>query len=239
LNTFVNRPKRTHELPLRTATAIGALVLILLTGAGAVQAQSIHAGDPNYKGGFGFTAGFYPTGRLEASIVDSIANLDLASNYSMGVFFDFPITEQILIGPRLDFVGFKVEKIHGPNIDYRDVSDSANTQTLLSLSVSAKYVFRPASTGWALRPGVSVGMGFLSDLKVTDFDSQGVGFTRQILDNSQYLTFSAGLEAVWYLAPRVGLMADLRWFSLPSGGDDLLDVKTTEGLYLIRAGIVF
>ena len=108
--------------------------------------------------------------------------------------------------------------------DFHNISISRENQLMIEPSVGFKRDLYFPQSEMTLRPGGSIGFGYLSD--------QGD------LRASQYLTFKIGVEALFKMDKRRSWLGEFAYFNAPSGTSGADVVELGPG-FILRVGVVF
>jgi hypothetical protein len=129
------------------------------------------------------------------------ASLQLGAGFPVGSGFYIPVT-----------------------FDFHNITISRENQLMIVPSVGLKRGIYFPQSEITLRPGGSIGFGYLSD--------QGD------LRASQYLTYKIAVEAVFKMDKRRSWLGELAYFNAPTGSSGADDVELGPG-FLLRFGIIF
>ena len=182
--------------------------------AGAVVGQS--NAPTERSASFGMKAGFIFGGTVDFESKGSGAyngDFDTKESYSLGVFLDFPFYKALHAQLNLDIHDFALES---------KLSDAS--ENLLLGSVGLRYVHFTEDKRLAIRPGASIGYGYLTDVGITDATTHVISVVSS--------------EFVFYPGQKTGILAELGLLWDISGGNDEYDV-TGGPMLLIRGGLIF
>lgn len=185
---------------------------LLLAGAREGSAQPDTRAKVKPRGAFGVKIGTFGGGDIKLDGPSPIKKWETKGALGIGVFLDFYLFSKFIVAPTIDINGIKTW-------------EGAETEYMLNPSLSLKYVLRARGSSFAFRPGIGIGYGLLTK-------TQPVG-------DSSYLTVAYSLETVVYTSPRFGLLAELKLFTAPSGGDGETDMTTDGAILVARVGILF
>ncbi len=133
--------------------------------------------------------------------------------YTIGGFWDMPITKNLYAGLSLDFNGVNVKV-------FRHKMEDVLINT--SLNIKGHFPFHDHQV--VFQPGIGFGYAIMDEFI--------------IIRDSDYLTMRAFGEMIVYATGRYGFIGDMGFLWVLSGGDDNYDVSTGP-LFVIRGGIVF
>ena len=190
------------------------LVILVCLLAGTAMGQSNPTGERSTA--FGMKVGFIFGGTVNFEGKDAHAyegDFDTDKSYSFGVFLDFPFHKALHAQVSLDIHDFALDSRLG------DASEN-----LLLGSVGLRYVFRTEDKRLAVRPGASIGYGYMSDVDVTDATTHVISVISS--------------EFVFYPGQKMGILVELGMLWDVSGGNDEYDV-TGGPMPLIRGGLMF
>ncbi|MCP4685590.1 MAG: outer membrane beta-barrel protein [bacterium] len=145
------------------------------------------------------------------------ADVDQSAGLSLGLGYDFPVGERLHYGFSVDLHRMKwsadTEEFPGED-----------SETLLDIGLTWKYMAVLSEDRFAIRPGIGVGYGTLR--------------RRKALNGTNYLTLKANAEVIYFSGGGPGFGAEIGVFYTPTGGDSETDIKIGPLLYA-RAGVLF
>jgi hypothetical protein len=159
---------------------------------------------PREKGSVGIKLGLI--GR--SSIDLDTANYDTDMGFSIGPFWDVPLSQRFTLGLSMDF----------HNILVND-----QQQFALDFSIPFKYIIRYSHLKLTLKPAFAVGLGHLADIT--------------FLEPTNYLSLKWFVEAHWLLPRKRSWIAELGVLWWPVGGNSANDV-TLGPVLIARVGYV-
>ncbi len=178
----------------------------------ATLAVSALAGDmPQRSGAFGIKGGLFGDGTIDIAskhIGGYVGDFETDGSYSFGVFFE--------------------RNIYSPvravlSVDIHDVKTITENQSLLDIAVGLKGHIGLPESPFVIRPGVSVGYGYL----------QKFGW----LENSHYTTLKAAAEFALCGHKGTGVLCGVGLLWALSGGNDTYDI-TGGPMLLTRIGLL-
>jgi len=158
-----------------------------------------------YKGTFGIKAGFVGGGVIDQNLFPYEAE----KSYSLGLFADQPLSPSL-------FLGF--------NIDYHIIDISTDESKLIEISLSMKGIIPKRRVGFIVRPGVSAGYGYISEI---DF-----------VDNAHFFMIKGFTELIYFVNNNIGFLVEVGGMGAPLGGNSKRSMKM-DLRYLIRFGVIF
>ena len=145
--------------------------------------------------------------------------VDHASTFIAGLFFDFPIGDRFHYGLSADYL----------QMDWtsrRYLYPFAQSESLLDLGVTFKAYLNGENSPLGIRPGLGLGIGVLRKM-----EQAGIG-------SSSYLTLKVSMEFVYHTAGDLSFLLDGGMWHAPNGGDNAIDVRIGPLLF-VRAGVMF
>ena len=140
-------------------------------------------------------------------------DIDLDQSYSAGIVMEFPLKPSL----RVDFE----VNVHDVSVDQFLLEYS---QMLLHVGAGPRLQFRLGDGPILIRPGVSLGYGYLAE--------------KGVVDASDYTILNASTELVMLTSSRTSLLMETSLLWALGGGDDRW--KVTGGpVLLFRAGLLF
>jgi len=143
--------------------------------------------------------------------------LDQEQDFSLGIFYDFPIGNDFHYGLSADFFRMKWSGIG-------DADRFRQSETLLDMALSVKANLWLLHDRLAFRPGFAVGLG----TQKRRFNFKG----------TNHLTLKVFGEVLFFTNSNLGIVSGFGIWHSPSGGDSDHDIKIGPMFYS-RIGILF